>query len=91
MLSGVVFYMHDIYLGGYSAFLGFILVALSAFFWFFDVVQEATYSGHHTLAVRAGLRYGFLLFIVSEIMLFFGFFWAFFHACSSPSILIGSN
>jgi len=37
-------------------------------------VQEATFVGHHTLAARAGLRYGFLLFIVSEIMLFFGFF-----------------
>jgi len=89
MLSGVVFYIHDIFFGGYFALLGFILVALSAFFWFFDIVQEATYVGHHTLAVRAGLRYGFLLFIVSEIMLFFGFFWAFFHASYSPSILLG--
>jgi len=87
--SGVAFYVHDVFFGGYFALLGLILVALSAFFWFFDIVQEATYVGHHTLAVRAGLRYGFLLFIVSEIMLFFGFFWAFFHASYSPSILLG--
>jgi len=32
MLSGVVFYIHDIFFGGYFALLGFILVALSAFF-----------------------------------------------------------
>jgi len=89
MLSGVVFYMHDVFFGGFFALFGFILVASSAFFWFFDVVQEATYAGHHTLAVRAGLRYGFLLFIVSEVMLFFGFFWAFFHASFSPSIELG--
>jgi hypothetical protein len=74
LLSGMVFYMHDIFFGGYFALLGLILVALSAFFWFFDIVQEATYVGHHTLAVRAGLRFGFLLFIASEVMLFFGFF-----------------
>jgi len=74
LLSGMVFYIHDVLFGGYFVLLGFTLVALSAFFWFFDIVQEATYIGHHTLAVRTGLRYGFLLFIVSEIMLFFGFF-----------------
>jgi cytochrome c oxidase subunit 3 len=89
LLSGVAFYVHDVFFGGYFALLGLLLVALSAFFWFFDIVQEATYVGHHTLAVRAGLRYGFLLFIVSEVMLFFGFFWAFFHASYSPSILLG--
>jgi cytochrome c oxidase subunit 3 len=37
-----------------------------------------------------GLRLGFLLFIVSEIMLFFGFFWAFFHAALCPAIEVGS-
>jgi cytochrome c oxidase subunit 3 len=39
--------------------------------------------------VRFGLKSGFLLFIASEIMLFLGFFWAFFHSSASPSILIG--
>jgi len=38
------------------------------------VVKEASFAGYHSLAVRTGIRYGFLLFIVSEIMLFFGFF-----------------
>jgi len=75
LLSGIAFYIHDVFFGGYFAIFGLFLVALSAFFWFFDIVQEASYVGHHTLAVRTGLRYGFLLFIISEIMLFFGFFW----------------
>jgi cytochrome c oxidase subunit 3 len=30
--------------------------------------------GYHTIAVRQGLRYGMILFIVSEIMFFFAFF-----------------
>jgi heme/copper-type cytochrome/quinol oxidase subunit 3 len=37
-----------------------------------------------------GLRYGVLLFIVSEIMFFFAFFWAFFAAALAPVIEIGS-
>ncbi len=61
------------------------------FCWLSDIVDEATYSGYHTKAVRLGLRLGFLLFIVSEFMLFFGFFWAFFHAALCPSVEIGSE
>jgi cytochrome c oxidase subunit 3 len=38
-----------------------------------------------------GITSGFILFIVSEIMLFFGFFWAFFHSSLCPSILIGAE
>jgi len=37
-------------------------------------VREATYEGHHTLAVQHGLRFGRILFIVSEVRLFFAFF-----------------
>jgi heme/copper-type cytochrome/quinol oxidase subunit 3 len=39
--------------------------------------------------VVRGLKYGMLLFIVSEIMFFFSFFWAFFHYSLSPSVWTG--
>jgi heme/copper-type cytochrome/quinol oxidase subunit 3 len=58
------------------------------FAWFLTVVSESS-QGYHTLAVRQGLRFGMILFIVSEIMFFFAFFWAFFHVSLSPSIAIG--
>jgi len=32
---------------------------------------------------------GMLLFIVSEIMFFFAFFWAFFHSSIAPDIGVG--
>jgi cytochrome c oxidase subunit 3 len=38
------------------------------------VIFEAVYQGRHTSYVQKGLRLGFLLFIVSEIFLFFAFF-----------------
>jgi heme/copper-type cytochrome/quinol oxidase subunit 3 len=37
-------------------------------------VREATYEGKHTVIIQRGLRFGMVLFIVSEIMLFFAFF-----------------
>ncbi len=57
--------------------------------WFWDIVREATFDGCHTVAVQRGLRIGFVLFILSEVMFFFGFFWAFFHSSVSPTIWIG--
>jgi heme/copper-type cytochrome/quinol oxidase subunit 3 len=52
-------------------------------------VDEATNKGYHTCVVRKGLRLGFILFVVSEIMLFFGFFWAFFDITLSPDATVG--
>jgi heme/copper-type cytochrome/quinol oxidase subunit 3 len=58
------------------------------FGWFIIVVIESG-QGYHTWAVRTGLRFGMLLFIISEIMFFFAFFWAFFHVSLSPAIAVG--
>jgi cytochrome c oxidase subunit 3 len=68
----------------------FILFILTVIVWFNDIVLEATFEGHHTLRVQSGLRYGMGLFIVSEILFFFAFFWAFFHSSISPSVFIGN-
>lgn len=40
--------------------------------------------GHHTSQVISGLRWGIILFISSEVLFFFAFFWAFFHRSLSP-------
>lgn len=69
--------------------LGLVLLAITSIFWFLDISREAVVKGFHTRVVRKGLKTGFLFFITSEIMLFFGFFWAFFHSALCPSIEIG--
>jgi len=46
--------------------------------WWRDVIRESTYEFKHTAYVRRGLLLGMMLFIISEVMFFFGFFWAFF-------------
>jgi cytochrome c oxidase subunit 3 len=48
-----------------------------------------TYEGHHTKQVQTGLIIGLVLFIISEICVFFSVFWAFFYASLSPAIEIG--
>jgi len=58
--------------------------------WWRDVIREGTFQGHHTTKVQKGLKLGMILFIISEVMFFFAFFWAFFHSSLAPAIEIGS-
>ncbi len=59
--------------------------------WFKDIVTEATYLGEHTKAVQKNILFAFALFISSEVMFFFGFFWAYFHMALNPAVSIGCS
>lgn len=87
--SGGVFYMQGYTGGQFALFFGLFSSFFILFLWWRDVVREATYEGHHTLAVQRSHRLGFILFIVSEVMFFFGFFWAFFHSSLAPAVELG--
>lgn len=63
---------------------------LSMWFWSRSLFTESTQEGHHTSLVQLALKYGMLLFLVSEAMLFFPFFWSFFHGSLAPSIALGA-
>jgi cytochrome c oxidase subunit 3 len=64
---------------------------LILFWWFSDIITESVYQGHHTRRVIKGLKIGVGLFIASEFMFFFSFFWAFFTYSLSPSMWIGGT
>ena len=66
------------------------MILYTMFVWWRDIIRESTYQGHHTTTVQAGLKSGMVLFIVSEIMFFLAFFWAFFHSSLAPTIEIGA-
>nr|BDQ43788.1 cytochrome c oxidase subunit 3 [Amynthas sp. CS029] len=68
-----------------------VLIIMSMYQWWRDVVREGTYMGHHTNPVAIGLRWGMILFIASEVMFFFAFFWAFFHSSLAPTPEIGCS
>ena len=77
--------------GGWFLFLtGFSIILFTMFCWWQDIIREATFEDCHTITVQKGLRLGVILFIVSEVMFFFGFFWAFFHSSIAPVHNIGS-
>jgi len=69
--------------------LGLIRLLVVCIQWWRDVSRERAYQGLHTKIVVGGLKWGIILFITSEILFFFSFFWSFFHRRLAPSIEIG--
>ncbi|QDC08933.1 cytochrome c oxidase subunit 3 [Oceanicola sp. D3] len=63
--------------------LGFVGVLYVMFAWWSEVVDESQ-VGDHTPVVAIGLRYGFILFIMSEVMFFAAWFWSFFKHAMYP-------
>lgn len=88
-VSGLTFYLHHYYNGLFFAFFGFIMLLTNSILWWRDVIREATFEGQHTSYVRVNLRLGMIFFIISEVMFFFAFFWAFFHSSLNPTWEIG--
>jgi len=86
---GCVLWMHGYRNGFAIAYLGYALILLNMLCWWEDVIREATLEGQHTNSVASGLRLGMILFIISEIMFFFGFFWAFFYLSFNPNPNMG--
>jgi cytochrome c oxidase subunit 3 len=86
---GGVMFMHGYAGGSFLWLFGFSMILFMMFCWWRDIIREGTIEGQHTVSVQNGLKLGVLLFIVSEIMFFFAFFWAFFHCSMNPSYAIG--
>lgn len=69
--------------------LGITTNLLTIYQWWRDIIRESTFQGHHTPIVQKGLRYGIILFIISEVFFFAGFFWAFYHSSLAPTPELG--
>nr|QQV69635.1 cytochrome c oxidase subunit III [Artemia franciscana] len=88
MASGLVKWFHSF---DSTLFLtGLATVAFVSYQWWRDVSREATFQGMHSNKVGFGLRWGMILFIISEVFFFISFFWAFFHSSLSPNIEVGA-
>ena len=81
MFSGAVLWFHDI--TPWLGLIGLAGVLYTMFVWWSDVVNEAN-TGDHTPVVRIGIRMGFILFIISEVMFFSAWFWTFFKHAIFP-------
>ncbi|WP_199258478.1 cytochrome c oxidase subunit 3 [Paracoccus binzhouensis] len=89
MLTGAVAWMKGISIlglpveGPWMFLIGLVGVLYVMFGWWADVVNEGE-TGEHTPVVRIGLQYGFILFIMSEVMFFVAWFWAFIKNAMYP-------
>jgi len=87
MWSGV-WYAKLIYCLSHLIFFGFFFAIIIS--WLLEVLAEEQ-SGAHTIEVQKGFQYGILLFILSEFMLFFSFFWAYFHFNLNSNSYLGGT
>nr|YP_007025091.1 cytochrome c oxidase subunit III [Nabis apicalis]AEI53334.1 cytochrome c oxidase subunit III [Nabis apicalis] len=87
LTSGMIMWFHMNSMKLYL--LGIIILLLTMIQWWRDITREGTYQGKHTMKVVMGLKWGMILFIISEIFFFISFFWAFFHSSLSPTPEIG--
>jgi cytochrome c oxidase subunit III len=81
MLVGAVFFFH-----GSPPWVLLIGVAITLYVmygWWRDVIHESL-AGDHTPVVVLGLRYGMIMFIISEVMFFAAWFWSFFKHAMYP-------
>ena len=81
MLFGAVLFFHGN--GPWLLLIGLVGVLYVMFGWWADTVSENK-DGDHTPVVLIGLRYGFILFIMSEVMFFAAWFWSFFKHAMYP-------
>jgi len=88
MAVGGIWYMQGGPIFGFLA--GLAVVLYTMWGWWRDVVDEGERRGDHTPPVAHGLRLGMVLFIASEVMFFFAFFWAYFNS-SVPFLSFAAN
>lgn len=87
LFTGLVLMLHGHAIGKVIMPAGLLMVILTMYVWWKDVVKEGLIGRHHTNVVRHGLRIGMALFISSEVMFFFAFFWSFFKSALAPVLL----
>ncbi len=81
MLFGAVLWMQGI--TPFMFFIGLAAVLYVMYAWWSECVKDA-HAGDHTPVVKIGLRYGVVMFIMSEAMFFAAWFWSFFKNAMYP-------
>lgn len=80
------------YISGIELVVFEVLLTLATLtLWLRDVIAEGTFIGDHTKAVTNGITIAFMLFSLSECLIFAGLFWAYIHSAISPTIELGQS
>ena len=87
-LIGFVSLLNGYLLAIYTYLFSFSMVLLVFSLWLYDIITESLYLGSHSYKTLRSLVLGFLFFLLTEVMLFFSLFWAYFHSALNPTFLI---
>lgn len=87
MAATFIFFMHEIG-SGLFPIIALVIVCILSYFWWADITNEGEVQGHHTRVVQIHFRYGMFMFLMSEVMFFVAWFWAYFDAALFPNELI---
>ncbi len=80
LVLSFILYFHYYQNGAFHFFVSFFIFIFFLAQWFQDIIIEATFEGNHSFKVQRGIKFGMLLFIVSEVM-FVRYSKDFFMAC----------
>lgn len=73
----------------YSFIARIFMISIVSFSWWLTFRGEFSLLGSETLTLERGVKFSILLFISSEVLFFFSFFWAYFHFFLSTSLELG--
>nr|YP_009726422.1 cytochrome c oxidase subunit III [Batracomorphus lateprocessus]YP_010879004.1 cytochrome c oxidase subunit III [Batracomorphus matsumurai]QHW07513.1 cytochrome c oxidase subunit III [Batracomorphus lateprocessus]WHE42656.1 cytochrome c oxidase subunit 3 [Batracomorphus matsumurai] len=89
MMTGSIMWMKNMNM--YTMMLGMMMIFMVSYQWWRDIVRESTFQGMHNKKISQMMKWGMMMFIISEVMFFLSFFWAFFHMSLAPSMEVGMN
>lgn len=82
-ISISLFFKYSILL---NFFLRITIISLSRIFWWYSYSGELNLEGTDRTNLENRIKFSIILFISSEVLFFFSFFWSYFHFFLSPSM-----
>lgn len=87
----VVSMFYNVLYSSYFFYFSFISSAITIYFWLAELIGEGLYKGDHSKIEISNLTIGFILFVISEIVIFIILFFSFFYNTIVPAIEVGNE
>jgi len=86
IINNILLFNGHIYMNDY--YISIFITVLVILLWIYTLLTESL-IGYQTSNLRNSLIFAYLLFILSEVIFFFSFFWAYFDSALLPRVEIG--
>jgi cytochrome c oxidase subunit 3 len=89
LIVSIILKLHQIRLGNKGLIFNLLILIMIILLWLYNLIMESIYQGKYTYIVVESMKVGFYLFLLTEIIFFISFFWAYLHSSLSPSENLG--